>query len=165
MDNTNNPQPPIWDGKDRRTQQTAPGYDLYLHLHQEIKHHQEAIFDELRTHTAEEMRRYKDILEEMKANAIESQHRHEKLSQLLSDNIAELKTLSDNQKTLITAFPKGLDGVQTHNTFHQKEEDSEKTKSEIWVEIKKKVISGTVWGALVIMAYAMWDWVKIQLGK
>jgi hypothetical protein len=156
----------IWQGEERRGTPLNPSdHTLYLHLKDEIKSHQEIIFNELREHTVDEMGRFKDILDEIRATSDHTRIQHSKLSEMISETIKEINKLSDVQKTIVSAFPRGIEGLQTHSLYHQEEEDAKKGKIEIINEIKKKVMAGAVWAAISLFGYVIIDWFKTQLHK
>ena len=101
---------------------------LYLDLKQEVKDGQDKIFEELKLHTEDEMLKFKNILDEMHANSTKATDQYNKLSQLMQATINEIKKVSADQKTLITAIPNGLAGVAKHNAFHTAADDSASDK-------------------------------------
>jgi hypothetical protein len=136
---------------------------LYLDLKQEVRESQEKIFEELKTHTEDEMIKFKSILDEMHANSTKSTDQYNKLSQMMQATINEIKKVSGDQKTLISAIPDGLAGVAKHHTYHSAEADKASDKKIITLEVKKKVFSGAAWGIAVVVCYALWEYAKAKL--
>lgn len=136
---------------------------LYLDLKQEVKDSQEKIFEELKLHTEDEMIKFKNILDEMHANSTKTTDQYNKLSQLMQATINEIKKVSADQKTLITAIPGGLEGVGKHHSFHDAETDKASDKKAITLEVKKKIFSGAAWGIAVVICYALWEYIKAKL--
>ena len=136
---------------------------LYLDLKKEVKDSQEKIFEELKAHTEDEMIKFKDILDEMHSNSTKSTDQYNKLSQLMQATINEIKKVSADQKTLISAIPNGLNGVQRHHNFHHKEDDKEIDRKALSIDIRKKIFSGIAWGIVMMVGYALWDWIKLKI--
>jgi sugar-specific transcriptional regulator TrmB len=136
---------------------------LYLDLKQEVKDSQEKIFEELKSHTEDEMTKFKDILDEIHANSSRSTDQYNKLSQMMQATINEIKKVSADQKTLVSAIPNGLEGVGKHNSFHVAEEDRAVDKKILTLEIKKKIFSGIAWGIVVVVGIAIWEYIKSKI--
>jgi hypothetical protein len=148
---------------DNNNQTNSDGQALYLDLKQEFKEGQEKIFEELKVHTEDEMTKFKNILDEMHANSTKSTDQYNKLSQMLQATINEIKKVSADQKTLISAIPEGLNGVGKHHTYHKTEDDKEEERKALSIDIKKKIFSSIAWGIVMMIGYALWDWIKIKI--
>ena len=138
-------------------------HTLYLDLKQEYKDSQEKIFEELKVHTEDEMTKFKNLMDLMHANSAKSTDQYNSLSKMLQATINEIKKVSADQKTLITAIPDGLNGVGKHHTFHKSEEDKSEERKALSIDIKKKIFSSIAWGVVMMIGYALWDWIKIKI--
>lgn len=133
---------------------------LYLELKREFEAGQEKKFEEIKTHTEDEMIKFKSILDEMHANSTKSTDQYNKLSQMMQATINEIKKVSADQKTLISAIPNGLEGAGKHHSFHVAEEDKALDRKILTLEVKKKIFSSVAWGVVTVMGLIFLDWIK-----
>ena len=93
------------------------------------------------------------------------------LGAMLIENVnhkAETQVIKDDVEQIKRGFPKSGDGTRDfdgHHDFHQDYIETAKSWKEIWLDVRKKVITGTVWLTLCFLAYSALEAAKQQLKK
>ena len=82
--------------------------------------------------------------------------------------LAEIKEhfdgrLDAQEKMLRSAFPDGdLDG---HRRAHETVIASAADMATLWKSVREKTISGSIWAGIVLLAAALWEYVKDQVKR
>lgn len=128
----------------------------------------QSTFDE---HVKDEMVRYKEILQTIQHNYLATKARYESLDAKIDKLSDDLKEHSDKVKNL-----HGEVSTQLHQAIPDKdfaghgqlfirEKDAKKEREAVTLETKKKVFSGTVAGGLLIIGYALLEYIKHWMQK
>lgn len=120
-------------------------YHLYIQLQRDLSVNVENIMTAFREHTEKEDARYAAIIEKIT-----------ELETLVKD-------LQQDQKNIIKAFSN--EDPIFHRNWHDLEIENSKESKEIQKDVKKKIIGGITWGALLLMGYAIWEWFKLEVKK
>lgn len=64
---------------------------------------------------------------------------------------------------IMNAFPER--DFEDHFDYHEQKRRSAKSWGEIWLDIKKKILSGLAWAFLMTVALAVWEYIKSELRK
>ena len=65
----------------------------------------------------------------------------------------------DEMETLIrSGFPDG--DIEGHRRAHETVIESAAGRAKLWSTVLEKTISGSVWAAIVLLAMALWEYVK-----
>jgi hypothetical protein len=127
--------------------------------------------DTFEDHSREEMIRYKEILDEVKASRKLSINRSAALDEKIEAISSMLKEHSDEGKRrhellteqLHTAIPdKDFAG---HGRMYIERKEDQTEKKAIALETKKKVVSGVTWGGITLIGYALIEYIKILAHK
>ncbi len=81
--------------------------------------------------------------------------------ELLEKRIIE--KLEELNKTLLSGFPNG-DPVE-HRKDHETSIKLDNDKKELYKNIREKVITSAVWGMVVMIGLAVWEYIKVGLNK
>ncbi len=64
---------------------------------------------------------------------------------------------------IVNAFPER--DFDEHFDYHEQKRQAAKSWGEIWLEVKKKVVSGVAWAFVLGIALAVWEFLKMELRK
>ncbi len=138
-----------WDGQERRMEPISSSIS--------------AIERNFAQHTAEEMHRYKEIIDGISALREASAQSHAEgqkqiygLTKLINDNMSEMK---DFHGAIKRAFPKDGDGnpdYDGHRTAHLAWIDDDKEATNLKNYIRRTVFAGVLMAALAFLGIAAW---------
>lgn len=74
-----------------------------------------------------------------------------------------LERIEDLDKTLKSGFPGG--DPDNHRRDHETRIRLENEKAELYKSIREKVITSGVWGMFVLLAMAIWEYIKTNVQK
>lgn len=73
------------------------------------------------------------------------------------------KRFDELEKMLRSAFPDGdLDG---HRRAHQTVIAAAADRATLWKSVREKTISGSIWSGIVLLAAALWEYIKDQVKR
>lgn len=73
------------------------------------------------------------------------------------------KRFDELEKMLRSAFPDGdLDG---HRRAHQTVIAAAADRATLWKSVREKTISGSIWAGIVLLAAALWEYIKDQVKR
>jgi hypothetical protein len=127
--------------------------------------------DTFEDHNREEMARYKEIIDEVKASRKLSISRSaaldvkiEEIANLLKQHAEEDRKRHELLEGQVNSAIPDKDFVEHGRMYLQRKTDI-KEKQEISLETKKKVISGVAWGSIVLFGYAILEYIKIWIHR
>lgn len=74
-----------------------------------------------------------------------------------------LSRIEELDKTLKSGFPDG--DPDNHRRDHETRIRLENEKAELYKSIREKVIASGVWGMCVLLAMAIWEYIKLELSR
>ena len=90
------------------------------------------------------------------------------IKQHFDAKLNEVKThfdarFDEQNKALKSAFPDGdLDG---HRRAHETVIAAAADRSTLWKAVREKTISGSIWAGIVLLAAALWEYIKDQVKR
>ena len=109
--------------------------------------------------------------QERRRNAVTHEHIQSYQASLrnhFDTKLAEIKAhfdarFDEQAKVLRSAFPDGdLDG---HRRAHQTVIAAAADRATLWKSVREKTISGSIWAGIVLLAAALWEYIKDQVKR